>query len=247
MMRLVLGFSCCLLIFGCSSKDVPPTESVFPVVASIATPQETPLPELECENITGILGSAYINFDAKTVLYFYDKPDASQTPAQTLRFYENTALLMYSFRAEGEKSYFELNPKRHKLDYSLFDLAVKSRRNGWLEDWLEVVVGEGKNETLWLKESNAVEFKDWLRVMKESFAVGRRDSKANPLRAEPNANAKEINFVGRDCFKVKDMKGDWILVELQNHCSEATEQFVSSWLRWRDENGCLLVEIFPFA
>jgi len=242
-MRFVISFICCFLIFSCSSKDVPQTESVFPVVASTATPQETPLPELECENITGILGSAYINFDAKTVLYFYDKPDASQTPAQTLRFYEDTALKMYTFRAEGEKSYFELNPERHKLDYFLFDLAVKSRRNGWLE----VVVGEQKNETLWLKESKAVQFKDWLRDMKESFAVGRKDSKVNPLRAKPDANAKEITFVGRDCFEVKDMKGDWIRVELQNHCSDAPKQSVSGWLRWRDENGCLLVEIFPFA
>jgi hypothetical protein len=205
------------------------------------------LPELECENITGIIGAAYINFDAKTVLYFYDKPDSWQTPAQTLRFYEDTALLMYSFQAEGAKSYFELNPKRHKLDYSLFDLAVKSRRSGWLETWLEVVVGEQKNETLWLKESNAVQFKDWLRDMKESFSVGRRDSKANPLRAEPDANANEINFAGIDCFKVKDMKDDWIRVERQNYCSKAPEQSVSGWLRWRDENGCLLVEIFPFA
>ncbi|MEJ7847347.1 MAG: hypothetical protein WKF92_04570 [Pyrinomonadaceae bacterium] len=90
------------------------------------------------------------------------------------------------------------------MDYFLFDLAVKSRSNGWLE----VVVGEQKNETLWLKESKAVQFTDWLRVMKESFAVGRRDSKADSLRAEPNANAKEINFLGRDCFKVKEMKGD---------------------------------------
>jgi hypothetical protein len=242
-MRFVIGFICCFLIFSCSSKDVPQTKSVFPVIASTATPQETPLPELECENITGILGSAYIDFDAKTVLYFYDKPDASQKPAQTLRFHEDTALKMYSFRAEGEKSYFELNPERHKLDYFLFDLAVKSRRNGWLE----VIVGEQKNETLWLKESKAVQFKDWLRDMKESFAVGRRDSKANPLRAEPNTNAKEINFAGYDCFKVKDMKGDWIRVELQNHCSEASEQSVSGWLRWRDENGCLLITVFPFA
>jgi len=242
-MRFVIGFICCFLIFSCSSKDVPQTESVFPVIASTATPRETPLLELECENITGILGSAYIDFDAKTVLYFYDKPDASQKPAQTLRFYEDTALKMYSFRAEGEKSYFELNPEMHKLDYFLFDLAVKSRRNGWLE----VIVGEQKNETLWLKESKAVQFKDWLRDMKESFAVGRRDSKANPLRAEPNTNAKEINFAGYDCFKVKDMKRDWIRVELQNHCSEASEQSVSGWLRWRDENGCLLITVFPFA
>jgi hypothetical protein len=83
--------------------------------------------------------------------------------------------------------------------------------------------------------------------MKEAFAVGRIDSKANPLRAKPDAMAKEVNFNGDDCFEVLAMKGDWIKVVLQNHCSNAPKQSVSGWLRWRDENGCLLVEILPFA
>lgn len=244
-MRFVVVFIFGFLIFGCSSKDAPRTESVFPVAASTAVPQETPLPksELECQNVTGILGFAYMSFDDKTVLYFYGKPDASQTPAQTLRFYDDTTINSYSFRAEGEKSYFELNPKRHKLDYSLFDLAVVNRRNGWLE----VVVGEQKNETLWLKESKLVQFKDWLQDMKEAFSVGRIRSTINPLRAKPDATAKEITFNGRDCFKVEEMKCDWIKVSLQDHCSDEPKQLVSGWIRWRDEKGCLLVEIFPFA
>lgn len=212
-------------------------------MASSATPQETPLPKFECENITGIIGKADIGFDATTVLYFYEKPGAEQTPAKTLKFYNDTNLKMLSFRAEGEKSYFELNPERHKLDYFLFDLAIKSRRDGWLE----VVGSEQKDETLWLKESKSVQFRDWLQDMKDSFAVGRIKSVSNPLRVQPDAHAKEITFAGRDCFKVEDMKGDWIRVLLQNHCSDAPEQSVSSWLRWRDENDCLLVEIFPFA
>lgn len=242
-MRFVIVFILGFLIWGCSSKTEQRTEFVSPVVASTTTPKETPSAEFECENISGIIGTADISFDARTVLNFYDKPDASQTPAQTLRFYEDTALKMYSFRAEGQRPYFELNPEKHKLDYSLFDLAVKSRRGGWLE----VVAGEQKNETLWLKESKAVRFKDWLQDMKDSFAVGRIKSVINPLRAEPDTNAKEISFVGRDCFEVKDMKGDWIKVTLQNHCSNAPKQSISGWMRWRDENGCLLVEIFPFA
>ena len=240
-MVFIFGF----LIFGCSSKDTPRTQIIFPVAASTATPQETSSPELEleCQDVTGILGSAGISFDDKTVLYFYGKPDASQTPAQTLRFYNDTTINSYSFRAGGEKSYFELNPKRHKLDYSLFDLAVVNRRNGWLE----VIVGELKNETLWLKENKLVQFKDWLQDMKEAFAVGRIKSTVNPLRAKPDAAAKEVNFNGRDCFEVEDMKGDWIKVVLQDHCSDAPKQSVSGWLRWRDESGCLLVEIFLFA
>jgi hypothetical protein len=239
-MRFVIVFILSFLTFGCSSKNESRAEFVSPVVAST---EETPLPKFECENVTGVIGAADISFDTKTVLYFYNNPDAAQTPAQTLRFYDDTNLKMFSFRAEGEKSYFELNPERHKLDYSLFDLAVKSRRDGWLE----VIVGEQKDETLWLKESKTVKFKDWLQEMKDSFAVGRIKSVNNPLRAKPDTNAEEITFVGRDCFKVEQMKGDWIKVTLQDHCSDAPKQSVSGWIRWRDENGCLLVEIFPFA
>ena len=245
-MRFVTIFIFGFLILGCSPKNESPRiESVFPVVASTATPQETPSPELEleCQNVTDILGFADISFDATTVLYFFDKPDASEKPAQTLRFYNDTTINSYSFRAEGEKSYSALRPEAHKLDYDIFNLAVVNRRNGWLK----VVVGEQKNKTLWLKEGKLVRFKDWLQDMKEAFAVGRIKSTINPLRAKPDATAKEVSFNGRDCFKVEEMKGDWIKVTLQDHCSDAPKQSVSGWLRWRDENGCLLVEIFPFA
>ncbi len=244
-MRFATIFIFGFLIFGCSSKDEPRNESVFPVVASTVKPQEMPSPELEleCQNVVGIIGFADINFDATTVIRFYHKPDASQLPAQTLRFYDDTTLKMDSFRAEGEKSYSLLRPEVHKLDYYLFDLDVKSKRNGWLE----VVVDHQTNETLWLQESKVVRFEDWLQSMKNSFAVGRITPETNPLRAKPDATAKEVNFNGRDCFEVKEMRGDWIKVVLQNHCSDAPKQSVSGWLRWRDESGCLLVSIFPFA
>ena len=117
------------------------------------------------------------------------------------------------------------------------------RHNGWLE----VVVSEQKNETLWLRESKTARFKNWLQEMEEAFAVGRIKSTVNPLRVKPKETAKKVNFNGRDCFEVEDMKGDWIKVVLQNHCSDAPKQSVSGWFRWRDKNGCLLVEIFPFA
>ena len=244
-MRFVSIFILGLFIFGCSLKDEPRTESVFPVVASTAKPQETPSPELEleCQNVVGTLGFADISFDASTVIRFYAKPDTSEQPAQTLRFYDDTVLKMFSFRAEGGKSYSLLRPEVHKLDYFLFDLAVKS----WRKGWLEVVVDDQTNETLWVQESKVVRFEDWLQNMKNSFAIGRLIPENNPVRVKPDATAKEINFSGRGCFKVEQMQGDWIRVVEQSHCSDTPNQSVSGWLRWRDESGCLLVEIFPFA
>ena len=230
-------------MFGCSKEKGPRTESVSPTTSATSIEQDRPADELECENISGIIGSADIDFDASTVLHFYNQPDSSEESAQTLRFYNDPSLKMYSFRTEGERPYSELNPERHKLDYFVFDLAVRSRRSGWLE----VIVGEQNNETLWLREGKNVRFQDWLKSMKGSFSVARRDAKIHQLHAKPDVTAEVLNFNGRDCFKVEDMQGDWIRVVLQNHCSDAREQSVAGWLRWRDENGCLLVEIFPFA
>ncbi len=247
-MRFIIILISCILIFGCSSKAELQTEAVIPVADSpIATstikPQKIVSNDVECQNIKDIIGSADISFDGKTVINFYEKPNASQPPAQILRFYEDKELKMDSFTAEGEKSYILLNPEMHKLDYYIFDLAVKSRRNGWLE----VVVDDQKNKTLWLQENKSVKFEDWLQQMKTSFSVGSLNIESNPLRLKPEATAEKIIFEGNDCFEVIEMKGDWIKVNLQNHCSDAPIQSVSGWIRWRDENGCLLIEIFPFA
>ena len=250
-MRFATVFIFCLLVCSCSSKDEPRIEPISPIAASTVEPQKTISIEpqktvstgLDCQNVTGVLGFTDISFDATTIIYFYAKPNASEQPAQTLRFYDDTTINSFSFRAEGEKSYSLLNPKRHKLDYSMFDLAVKSRRNGWLEVWVD----EQTDGTLWLQESKDVRFEDWRQGMKQAFAISRLKTKTNPLRTKPDASAKILKTTERDCFKFEQMQGDWIKVSQETHCDTDLKSTVSGWIRWRDENGCLLVEIFPFA
>lgn len=246
-MRFITIFISCFIIFGCSSKSEIQSETVVPVVASPVAkstiePQKIVSNDVECQNINGIIGSADISFDGKTVLQFYEKPNASQSPAQTLRFYEDKELKMDSFKAEGEKSYNLLNPDVHKLDYYLFNLPAKTRLNGWLE----VVVDDGTNETLWLKESKNVEFKDWLQDMKTSFAIGRLNKENNPLLTKPDPTAQKVIFDGDESFDVIEMKGDWIKVNSKNLPSETTKISITGWIRWRD-NNCLLIEMYPFA
>lgn len=245
-MRYILSFFLSLFISGCS---VSPPEvdrggiSVTPPTSLQAATLKHKEPSFECENTSGIIGFAKISFDRTTVLRFYEKPTASPIPAQTLRFYEDRDLKMDSFKAEGKRSYGLLRPEVHKLDYYLFDLAVKTRS----DSWLEVRVDDQSHETLWLQESKNVKFENWLQAMKSSFAVGRRSKGGNALRVGPDSRTEEVTFVGNDCFKVVEMKGNWIKVTIQNHCTEAPNQSVSGWLRWRDESSCLLVEMFPFA
>ncbi|MBC7911275.1 MAG: hypothetical protein H7Y30_12285 [Pyrinomonadaceae bacterium] len=243
MRRFTTIFILCVVIFSCLSGNDQHTKAVFPVTASMIEPQQTVSTGWECIDVAGVLGFADISFNATTVVYFYAKPNASVRPAQTLRFYDDKTINSWSFRAEGEKSYPLLNPERHKLDYSLFDLAVKSRLSGWLE----VEVDEQTNGTLWLQESRGVRFKNWRQVMKEAFAISRINTGTNPLRTKPYSTAKIININERDCFKFKQMQGDWIRVAQATYCNTDLKSTASGWIRWRDENGCRIVEIFPFA
>ncbi len=247
-MRFVLTFVLSFLIFGCSASPAGRDQAITDVPQSPKNEKSTELEgpvsnTLECENTVGVVGFADISFDATTVLRFYDKPEAPTAPAQTLGFYRDEALKMDSFKAEGKRTYSLLRPEVHKLDYYLFDLAVKRRNTGWLE----IQVDDETKETLWLQESKTVKFQDWLQKLKSSFAVGRRTKDSNPLRMQPDSKSEEVSFLGNDCFAVVEMRGDWIQVNIQNHCTDAPKQSVSGWLRWRDDNGCLLVEIFPFA
>jgi len=251
MMRFVTILILCFGVFSCLSKSEQRTNSLIPVMTSTAElqknasteKQKTDLTGIYCENVADVLGFADISFDATTVIYFYAKPNTSENPAQTLRFYEDKTINSLSFRSEGEKSYSLLNPERYKLDYSIFDLNVKSRRNGWLE----VKVDEQTNETLWLQESKSVRFENWQQVMKEAFAIGRINTEINPLRTKPNLTARIIDFNESDCLKFEQMQGDWIKVTQSTHCNTDLNSKPSGWIRWRDENGCLLIEIFPFA
>lgn len=247
-MRFITILVFCLFIFGCASNSEIQHQTIIPVAAStVATSkieaQKIVLKDIECQNIKDIIGSADISFDGKTIINFYEKPATSQTPAQTLRFYEDKELKMDSFRAEGKKFYNLLNPDRHKLDYYIFNLAVKSERNGWLE----VIVDDQTKETLWLQENKDVEFKDWFQKMKTSFAIGRLNKQNNALLTKYDGTGEMVIFEESEAFDVIEMKGDWIKVNSKNLSNEKKNKSVSGWIRWRDENSCLSVEIFPFA
>jgi len=197
----------------------------------------------ECENTSKVIGFGVVSFDEKTVLPFFADSDASKQPVQVVRFYHEPAINSLSFRVEGKGSYSLLRPEGHKLDYSIFDLPVRSKRDGWLE----VLADQESGKTLWVREDQTVRFADWLSKMQGAFAVARVDRAGNPLRAEPAGTGNEVKITGRDCFKVSEMRGDWIRVVQQDICNGRSSSRGSGWVRWRDTQGCLLMEIFPFA
>ena len=55
---------------------------------------------------------------------------------------------------------------------------------------------------------------------------------------EPNDHSSEIEYRGRDCFKVKSMNGDWIEIESQDRCdddeSKSNALKKPGWIKWKD-------------
>lgn len=102
----------------------------------------------ECENTSGVIGFGVVSFGEKTAIPFFAHPVASKRPVQVVRFYHEPAVNSLSFRAEGKEAYSLLRPEAHKLDYDIFDLPVRARRDGWLE----VVADEESGRTLWVRE-----------------------------------------------------------------------------------------------
>jgi hypothetical protein len=204
--------------------------------------QVTVVSARECDNIKNILGVAVVSFDSTTVLRFFAKPDSSKQPVQVIRFFNDSTTKSLSFRVEGNDRYSWLRPESHKLDYFIFELLVRSRRNGWLE-----VVVDQTGKTLWVGEGKTIRFTNWLSKMRKSFAVGRIDPASNPLRITPAGGAIKLKLQGPDCLTVARMTGDWIRVIRQNRCDGASGSSVVGWIRWRSTQGCLLISIFPFA
>jgi hypothetical protein len=213
------------------------------LVLSLCAQAVTTTDRGECENTSNIRGFAAVSFKETTVLSFFAEPNSSKQPAQVIRFYNDLNINSLSFRAEGKETYSLLRPEAHKLDYSKFELPVRSRRDGWLE----VEVDEQGGKTLFVQENQAVRFFDWLSYLQESFSVERKRPEDNPLRVKPAGNAVKVKLRGRDCFEVKRMQGNWINVIQKDHCDGDSNPPVSGWLKWRDERGCLLIMIYPFA
>ena len=194
----------------------------------------------ECRNVAEVLGLASVHVKDMTALPFFIKPDSSEAPALTVRLFQDKAINSINHRVEGAESF---RPATLHLDYHLLELSVQKRHRGWLK----VVVDEQTHRTLWMREGRDVRFVGWFSKMRGAFAVARTKQKVNQLRVNPLANARAVRLREKDCFKVERMRGEWIKVAQQGHCDESSNTSVRGWIRWRDNRGCLLVYIYPFA
>jgi len=226
--RATIILLCILCTLGASPKSESHTQDVHERTAT------------RCHDVSDVLGFGVVDVEDKNVLTFFTRPDSSEPPALTIRLYQDHAINSINHRVQGAEHF---RPATLHLDYHLFELSVKTRRQGWLK----VVVDEQTARTLWMREGRDVRFVDWLSKMRSAFVVVRTNEKVNQLRAEPLVNSRIVRLAGTDCFKVERMQGNWIRVVQQDLCDDTSGAPVRGWVRWRDNKGCLLVDIYPFA
>ncbi len=113
------------------------------------------------------IGLAKVEFNDKTVLNFYSKPDEASF-VKGIEFFTDDKINAWNIRnLDKVKSW--LKPQELWLDYSRFVFRCKIRENGWLE----VIINNGDGQTFWIKESQNIMFLGWEDYFKGMFAVHR--------------------------------------------------------------------------
>jgi hypothetical protein len=187
------------------------------------------------------VGLVSINLSDTTVLQFYSAFEDKQ-PSKTIEIFNDKTINSWNIlNLDKQKQW--LNPECLWLDYSSLIFRCKSQTN----NWYELIVNNDNGQTLWLKKNTLSKFSTWDEFLIGMLGVARLADKKQIIRTLPNDNAKEINYTGRDCFKVKSMKDDWIEIFTADYCDDldtiSKTKVKSGWIKWRKENT-LLIQYF---
>jgi len=104
-------------------------------------------------------------------------------------------------------------------------------------DWYRIVYDDGERQG-WLQGQTAYRYQRWGELLPGRIVVlpaGLR-KEFYLLRSEPDAAAGQLAAIDRESgLTVVKVAGDWINVRRGDA--------VSGWLRWRDDNGRLLISV----
>jgi hypothetical protein len=185
------------------------------------------------------IGLVEINFDDKTVLEFYEKPVSSK-PAKRIEFFNDEAVNGWNIRnLERQRSW--LKPESLWLDYHSFVFRAIARR----KNWYRVTVNNETGKSYWLRKQKVARFKTWEQFLTGMFGVKR--ATAQKIRRAPSPNSPEIKYLGKDCFQVKGLRGEWLEIFSAGYCDEdytnGKTPLKSGWIKWRNGNK-LLIDYF---
>ncbi len=103
--------------------------------------------------------------------------------------------------------------------------------------YYKVLLNESKNTYAFIKRGdNHFKFETWDKHILSVPSVNFNE-KLNPLRKEPDVNSKTINVDTIDFFEPVEIKGNWLKIKWE------TPFLGYGWIKWKNENGKILVDL----
>jgi len=192
--------------------------------------------------VTGTIAKNSYNYISDTNTFKFFKNRKDKLPLKTLSFYFDWRS---SPRVERivEKSYRTwFNPMSINDDTtsSYFDiyLVCKSKHG----KWLEVVVNEKTQETLWLKNKRFVIFFKWKKLYKKEDYVGVKQT--TNLYERADSLSRKINSNYSDYFEILKIKGNWMKVRTcyLDGCYNESGDIKIGWINFKS-NDNLFIEL----
>lgn len=175
------------------------------------------------------IGVVSINFDDKTLIEFYETSDLTKK-LKIVEFFNDKSINSWNIKnLENHKDW--LVPESMWLDYGQFRFRCKTK----MGNCFEIYVSDTK--TMWIQNQNFTEFKNWEEYLQTMFSVERSNKNEQNIYSRPFSKS-EIIESKKDCFKVNEMKGEWIQVETADHCE--TKRKISGWIKWKTGNDILI-------
>jgi len=188
-----------------------------------------------CSQTSLGIGIVWIDFDDKTVVELYDTP-TDRNPVRKIVFFYDIQANSSSIR-DFNKDKKWLKPELIWLEYSQFNFRCKSQN----ENWFEVIVNNEDGSTLWIKRNDESKFERWDEYLKHMYAVTRLNNKTQSIYESLSEDSKKIEYEGRDCFKVRNVKDEWIEIYSADYCDQKGRTIVKSgWVKWRSGDALLI-------
>lgn len=117
------------------------------------------------------------------------------------------------------------------------NLLLVLRCLGKENDLYKVVVHEEKNIIKYISCKDANFFSQSMEENIVNACCVDFDAKSNPMREKPSSHAKLVTVdASADALnETIKIEGDWLLIQKDN---------TQGWIKWRDEKGTLLIEIY---
>ena len=184
------------------------------------------------KNIPVGQGVLKIDFAKLPVLQFYSDTGLT-VPSKTIRIIKNSSE-EYSIKNEtGINDWFK--PEQLFFEHDIFLLRVDTV----IGSWYKVIANSTNGETYWTKADSIKKFIKWQTfLLKEVSSIDKGDVDLE-IKITASGKAATIKKIeSTDCFKVLEIKGDWIRIKTNTEleCSESKRPIKSGWIKWRQNN-----------